>query len=210
MSSSIAAEKKNNPGAKAVLIEKLKMMVFIVILGTLSATLLVTLEAYTMDVVAANVGSELQSGVLDVFGLEYTEGDVDRVFMDNITVEQVDGLLLYRGNNGNIAFKFDGEGLWGPISGIVALSSDMKTVEGITILEQQETPGLGGRIVEEDFLNQFKGAEVEPQLVIKKGSEAAGMGNEVDGITGATMTNKALEGMLNKQIAIVRDLLGVK
>ncbi|MBS4020801.1 MAG: FMN-binding protein [Dethiobacter sp.] len=210
MSSTIALESKKKLNPKAVVVEKLKMLVFIVILGTLSATLLVTLESYTMKMVLANVGAELQSGVLDVFALEYTAETSDRVFADNITVEPVGEVILYRAANGSIASRFNGEGLWGPIAGIVALSSDMKTIDGVIILEQQETPGLGGRIVETEFLSQFKGVEVEPQLVIKKGGEAAGKGNEVDGITGATMTSKALENMLNNHITNVRQLLGVK
>ena len=68
-------------------------------------------------------------------------------------IMEVNGKLVEE--NVNI-FEFEGRGLWGPIKGLVALGPDLKTLESITIIAQEETPGLGGRISETKFLDQFR------------------------------------------------------
>ena len=50
----------------------------------------------------------------------------------------------------------DGPGLWGSIEGYVAISKDYSTILGLTFITQSETPGLGGRIGEEEYLSQFR------------------------------------------------------
>ena len=79
------------------------------------------------------------------------------------------------------------------------LQPDMKTIKGITIIHQEETPGLGGRIAETDFLDRFKAKKVLPKLIIQPPGKAS-RNNEVDGITGATLSCKAFEAILNSEI----------
>ncbi len=103
-----------------------------------------------------------------------------------------------------MAVPFAGQGLWGPIRGFLALDPDMKTVRGITFYEQEETPGLGGEIASSWFREQFKGksiasSEGKPGIHIRRGGGASGA-NEVDAITGATMTCNKLEAIINAVI----------
>ena len=76
---------------------------------------------------------------------------------------------------------------------------DLKTIKGIIIIHQEETPGLGGRIAEADFLDRFETKKVFPRLTIQPPGKASG-NNEVDGITGATLSCKAFEEILNREI----------
>ena len=94
--------------------------------------------------------------------------------------------------------------MWGPIRGFLALEADMRTIRGVTFHEQEETPGLGGEIASVWFQEQFKGKVIElPDgergIHIRRGGGASGP-NEVDAITGATMTSKKVEVMLNAVI----------
>ena len=107
----------------------------------------------------------------------------------------------------SIAVPFSGPGLWGPIKGFLSLAPDMRTIRGVTFHEQEETPGLGGEIASNWFRNQFRDKKIvsdqgAPGLRIVRGRKAAAA-NEVDGITGATMTCDKVEAMLNKMIAQV-------
>jgi len=102
------------------------------------------------------------------------------------------------------AVEFHGPGLWGPIKGFLSLESDGKTIRGITFHEQEETPGLGGEIASEGFRAQFKGKSIEspdgtPGMRILRGRRASDV-NEVDGISGATMTCQKVEAMLKSLI----------
>ena len=68
---------------------------------------------------------------------------------ENINTKKLGEKDFYVTSGGDVAFEISGSGLWGPIRGIVAVLPDMKTIKGITIIYQEETPGLGGRIGED-------------------------------------------------------------
>lgn len=99
-----------------------------------------------------------------------------------------------------------GAGLWGAIWGYVALNDDRNTIYGTYFDHESETPGLGGEIKTEKFQNQFIGKHVlnaEGQFVgvgiMKAGQTADGM-EQVDAISGATITSKGVEAMILNSI----------
>ena len=57
-------------------------------------------------------------------------------------------------------FPVYGAGLWGPIWGYVAINADGKTIYGTNFSHQGETPGLGAKITESDFQDEFKGKHI--------------------------------------------------
>ena len=60
------------------------------------------------------------------------------------------------------------------------------SVENVVVLEQKETPGLGTRMTEDKFLQQFKGVNISTfKLKVKKD------GGDVDALTGATISSRA-------------------
>ena len=58
---------------------------------------------------------------------------------------------------------------------------------------------MGGRIAEAEFLDKFKDKEVFPKLIIQSPGKAETV-NDIDGITGATLSCKAFEEILNSEI----------
>lgn len=184
-----------------VLIEMkaLKILIFVICLGLVSSGLLVALSNHTAPIIAKNEELKLKASVLDALDISYTKDTIEQAFADNVELLNSQGLDFYRYADRAVAFKFHGSGLWGPISGIISLSTDLKTIVKIKILHQEETPGLGGRITEDWFLDQFRGKKITPFLIFKPEGKAVGF-NEVDGITGATGTSKALEKLLNESL----------
>ncbi len=179
--------------------EKISIILFVIVLGSISSGLLVGINSWTKPKVIKNKELKLKSSILDVFGIKYEKDTIESVFSQNIETFEKNGTVFYRTKTNEIAFKYSGSGLWGPISGVIALNPDLDTIKGIKILHQEETPGLGGRIAEQEFLSQFKNKKITPKLVIVV-KEKAKQENEVDGITGATMTCKSFEELLNKDI----------
>jgi Na+-translocating ferredoxin:NAD+ oxidoreductase subunit G len=76
-----------------------------------------------------------------------------------------------------------------------------RKVVGMEILQSRETPGLGDKIYKDDsFVANFDSLSIDPQIVaVKKGAKAAP--NEVDAITGATISSKAVVRIVNEGIA---------
>jgi len=144
-----------------------------------------------------------------------------RVYEENVRQQQRGGITTYvysppqaQGKSLAIAMRFSGPGLWAPIKGFLALKPDMKTIVGITFYEQEETPGLGGEIVTEGFRKRFVGKTIHDKddnvgiVICKPGS--AKEQNEIDGITGATMTCDKVQAMLNEAIKSYESIVEEK
>ena len=104
--------------------------------------------------------------------------------------------LLRDGDTVSLALlPISGAGYNGRIDAILALKGDMRTIAGMAVTRQSETPGLGGRIEEPAWLASFAGTRTTDDTGTVRFSVARGpAANEyqVDGITGATRTSNAM------------------
>jgi Na+-transporting NADH:ubiquinone oxidoreductase subunit C len=185
------------------------------ILGSICALLLTAAATMTAPYREANADAEKKRNILDVLQVPYPQNasslEMVKIFEDNVQQKEYGDIELYEytpEKNSNtpesIAVEFEGPGLWGPIKGFLALAPDFKTIRGITFYEQEETPGLGGEIVTSAFRDRFKGKEIvdssgQPGIIIK-GRNGNNAVNEVDAISGATMTCDKVQAMLNLTI----------
>jgi len=95
------------------------------------------------------------------------------------------------------AFKVAPKGFGGLIEMMVGISKDGK-ISGIKVMNHSETPGLGANATNPKFSEQFKNKPIEQPLeVVKTG---ASKDNQVDALTGATITSKAVTGGVNEAI----------
>ena len=180
--------------------DKVLMVVFVLILGSVLTSALVGVDLYTADRIKANREFKTKTRVMGALDISYSTEDkvaAEASYSKSVGEKKIGEKIFYT-SDGNIAFEFSGSGLWGPISGVLALASDLKTIKGLTIVHQEETPGLGGRIAEVDYLNKFRGKDLSSGLVITPPDKASAS-NEVDGVTGATLTSKAFGTIINNQ-----------
>ena len=104
----------------------------------------------------------------------------------------------------DVGFIFTGMAFWDMVTGIIVLSDDLGVIRSIEIIEQKETPGLGARIEEPRFKEQFKGYPVDwsqpagRRIVFGEAGESGG--HRIDAITGATQTSSALQRILNSEL----------
>ena len=95
-----------------------------------------------------------------------------------------------------------GAGLWGPIWGYVAVNDDGNTIYGANFSHEGETPGLGARITEQPFQDEFKekhlfiDGEFKSVAVLKRGQKAPNGAEQIDALTGATITSRGVSDML--------------
>jgi len=82
---------------------------------------------------------------------------------------------------------------------MVGLTPDLEKITGIEVLEQVETPGLGGRIGEESFQSQFKNVSVEPEVEYVKNQEPE-KENQIRAVTGATISSRSVVAIINGAI----------
>jgi len=104
-------------------------------------------------------------------------------------------------------FPTFGAGLWDWISGYVAFGGDLNTVKGIAFDHKGETPGLGARITDPGVQGRYVGKEIyndQGELVsitMVKGEGNVGLSkHQVDGMSGATITGKGVNAMLENYL----------
>ncbi len=140
--------------------------------------------------------------------------DVDPDAADGPSFDLVDGSdpLMYRGKDtdGTVlgyAIRLQAQGYGGAISMLVGLDADAERIIGISFVEQVETPGLGGRITEEVFRSQFRGLDADRALELVRNVPPDPDRNEVQAITGATITSIAIVGRINERLGDAVELI---
>lgn len=104
------------------------------------------------------------------------------------------------------AMPFAGNGFQGKIKIMAGVSPDVSTVIGLEILEQVETPGLGTKVTEDPYRSQYTNLVAQPEIVPVKGAPPT-KPNEVQTITGATISSKAVIRIVNDALRTLRTEL---
>lgn len=92
-----------------------------------------------------------------------------------------------------------GQGMWSTIHGYLALADDLRTVAALTIYRHGETPGIGDRIEDAQWLRSWSGKQVyadDGSVRIDVVRQAADSAHEVDLISGASVTSKSVASMV--------------
>jgi Na+-transporting NADH:ubiquinone oxidoreductase subunit C len=116
-------------------------------------------------------------------------------------------MMIYYVKEGNgyskIIFPVHGSGLWSVMYGFLALDRDLKIIRGFTVYEHGETPGLGGEVENPRWQTSWKGKiafddEGKYKLnVLAKGQASPGSTDEIDGLSGATLTSQGMKDLMD-------------
>ncbi|MBN2009950.1 FMN-binding protein [candidate division KSB1 bacterium] len=107
-------------------------------------------------------------------------------------------------------FPLKGKGLWGTITAFAVIDSSLQHMVGIDFTEQVETPGLGARILEQEFKYFFRNLDISkiltgahaPIIMVqrKQKSNIEDQTNSFQTITGATQTVTGVLKMVNSDL----------
>ena len=91
-----------------------------------------------------------------------------------------------------------GPGFMDTIQLIYGYDPSRRVIVGLEVLDSRETPGLGDKIITDPvFHRNFEALAIDPGIVpVKRGQKQES--NEVDCITGATISSEAVVGILNE------------
>jgi len=92
----------------------------------------------------------------------------------------------------------EGPGFMDTIKLIYGYDPSRRVIVGLEVLDSRETPGLGDKIITDPaFRANFAALSIDPRIVPVKSGKKQGH-NEVDCITGATISSEAVVGILNE------------
>ncbi|REG84762.1 NADH:ubiquinone reductase (Na(+)-transporting) subunit C [Algoriphagus antarcticus] len=176
--------------------------------------------------------SRVSTIVVDINGKEVKERDGVAVTAETVDIaknykkpkeERLFPVYIYHaeGNPEDVAnyvLPLYGAGLWNAIWGYIALDTDMNTVGGITLAHAGETPGLGARITEQEVQSRYVGKEIYDEsgnlvaVEMQKGEgyDYSGSPHKVDGMSGATITAKGVNNMLENYLGYYQAYIETK
>lgn len=189
-----------------------RLIVTLGVTGFFSGLLLVMVYLSTLPMIEANKAAALEAAIYKV--LPGCSSFETLVISSGKLMAQTDAVntaggeapkTIYIGYNDGgkiIGFAIPSEepGFQDVIIGIFGYEPDRKMIVGFEVLESKETPGLGDKIIKDRaFTLQFKALAVEPEIVsVKKGEKHNP--NEVEAITGATISSKTVVKLLQKGV----------
>lgn len=176
-------------------------IIFMLIVSAVFTLLLAGANELFMPKINQNELLDERKAILYVFDVDQS-GEADELlarFDKYVEETEISGIELYEyksdsGSTEAYAVPFTGAGLWGSISGYMAVSPDLSAITGVVFTRQSETPGLGGRIDELEYREQFRGITISAGSKLAYGEEGGG---QIDAITGATLTSNSVLKILN-------------
>ncbi len=189
-------------------------------LTLLCAGLVTVVQESRRERIELNRRMKLETVVLRALGLRIPSaadaGVVHQLFENEVTSLEIEGRTVYSAGDADglvaagYAFGVSGPGFWGPVSAMVGVDRDLSRITSIEFYRHNETPGLGARITEPWFGQQFAGLALDRSSAGKyftltppaPGKKAP----ELDAVTGATMTSKAVEAFVNRDLDFLETL----
>lgn len=178
-------------------------IVYAVVMVIIVAVLLAVVSMALAPKQEANIALDKKKQILSSLNLDLKGQDVETLYTQIIKEEELEGsqkiYVATLDGNTKYIIPMDGAGLWGAIWGYIALDEDKNTIYGTYFNHASETPGLGGEITTAKFQNGFVGKHILQNgtvngLKIVKSEPAT---EEVQGISGATITSNGVETMIN-------------
>ena len=114
----------------------------------------------------------------------------------NTTVDEV----CTAGDEGYVITTTDKDGFGGNIQITVGIKKD-GTINGVSILSISETAGLGMKATEPSFYNQYVNKKADKFVVSKDGGD----GEQIDALSGATITSRAVTGAVNTALGYYQN-----
>jgi electron transport complex protein RnfG len=144
-------------------------------------------------------------------GQEDKAAEDDKNSITNTSVEQIDLALDSSGKTaGYVVTAVNSEGYGGEIEmmcGIAPAEDGALRIEGISFLTLTETAGMGMRAKDEDFTQQFAGKVIRPGEQLQYTKDGASAENEIDAISGCTITTASVTKNVNAALEAVRAAL---
>ncbi len=208
------------PAATEVAVKEVstfRLVATLAVAGTLAGLLIVLVNQHTKPIIDKYKAEQLQKAVYEVLP-EAKRYDTYYLVDDNLSASLPEGAKesefkrIYvgqdaGGNPKGVAISRGESGFQDVIMVIFGFDPVDGTLSGMKILDSKETPGLGDKIFKDAaFVEQFFAGPKIPLVPVKAGA-GKGLDNEIDTITGATISSKAVIGIINHALEEWKPIL---
>jgi len=184
-----------------------RLVATLAVAGALAGLLIVLVNLHTKPIIDKYKAEQLKLAVYEVLpGVEHydtwylVDGKLSLTLPAGAKESEYKRIYVGRDKDGNtkgVAISRGESGFQDVIMVIFGLDPQTHKLTGMKILDSKETPGLGDKIYKDEaYVSQFFEGPLTPLIPVKAGA-GKGLPNEVDTITGATISSKAVIGIIN-------------
>ncbi len=181
-----------------------KNIIVLFVIALVSVTILAVLNEITMEPIAKAEADARIAVYKAVYqdAADFSELDTAKDYKcvdDTIVINSV--LEAKDGSSQKIGYVIDAtskNGYGGDVQIAVGIT-DSGEITAFKVISASETPGLGAKALEDEYASQFSGLKAE-EVKWVKGAERVKENNEIDAISGATITTKATTQAVNEAI----------
>ena len=182
--------------------EMIQMVVVLTVLSALSGGLLASIRNGTKEQIDNQKLTFVQGPAVRQILTEAGNDPIkDRFELEDEGVKRKFFVGKYDGKAKVVAFETFGKGYGGDVGVIMGIDTSEDKILGVRVTTHSETPGVGARAKTElDFVSQFNGQNLAESYKVK------GDGGQVDAISGATITSKAVTSALSDTSVVYKRL----
>jgi Na+-transporting NADH:ubiquinone oxidoreductase subunit C len=179
-------------------------VIFMLLVTVVFISITTVIYTFTKGRIKLNERLQLKRAVLYAAGVRLPEdpSEIEEAFDDRVTeVKDASGSVKYYEIGSSDSSDIEsyvvirtGGGLWGEITAGIGFDKNLDILKGLEIIDQNETPGLGGRIGDAWFKEQFRGKQ-PPLSPVPEGDPASA--DQFQAITGATYSTGAIRDIVN-------------
>jgi Na+-translocating ferredoxin:NAD+ oxidoreductase subunit G len=175
------------------------MILTLTIIGVVAGGLLSLVSNWADPLIAANQKAETEKAIFLVNPEGKSYEPVANAGFEFYKVFDANKMLV------GYSLACEGNGFQGKIRMMIGLETDLNKIRSIEILEQVETPGLGTKVTEDPFRKQFNGLQTTLEVKWVKGMPPSNP-NEIQTVTGATISSKAVVAIINAGLEKARQI----
>lgn len=182
---------------------KIKPIFFMVFLTIFFITILAFINEITADRISLNEEISLKSSFLYTVNINIEDKsaeEIDELYNIHINEITVKDYTMYEFIKDDeikgYVIKMSDSAVWGELNGLIGINAEFTELLGVDFISHSETPGLGGRIDEKDFKEQFRGYEIDMAEI----DNILEYNSQVQAISGATGTSNAVRRIINNEI----------
>ncbi|NLV53165.1 MAG: FMN-binding protein [Bacteroidales bacterium] len=183
-------------------------IIYASVMVILVAGLLAVVSSVLKPTQDANVALDQKTQILASLNIrDLSNAEAEAKYNEVITEGELNSPTLKANVDGEekLIVAVKGAGLWGPLWGWVSINKDGETIYGTFFNHESETAGLGARIKEQWFQDEFKNKKIYQDGkvalgVYKQGKAPSTLSADyyVDAVTGATLTSNGVNDMIQK------------
>lgn len=188
--------------------ETTKLTIRLFLITAIAGLILSVVNSFTSPIIQEREKKQYEQSLKEVFNDAEKFDRLEDIKLNPIKekIKNIENIEVAKKGDKTIGYVFKTlgkNGYGGDISMLMAVKNDDKSIVGFKVLKHSETPGLGSRVATEEYAKSVVGNKATGHLVKNLDPSAD---NDIQAITGTTISVKAVLNGLNAAIDALKDI----